>query len=103
MSVTMRIIQEYDVRNENEFMELEARFEALEKQRPDYPKGKRMKPIASQLAANTLIWQCEFPDLNAARAALDLFEGDAEHDALFERQVPYFKNVHIEFYENLDF
>jgi hypothetical protein len=103
MSVTMRIIQQYDIRAEREFMALEARFAALEAARPDYPKGQRMKPISAAEPTNTLIWECRFPDIRAAQAALTLFEGDAAHEELFRQQVAYFQSARVEFFENLDF
>ncbi len=103
MSVTMRIVQQFDVRYEAEFLALERQFAALEARRPDYPRGRRLQPISGGEPCNTLIWQCEFPDLEAARQALDFFHGDAEHEALFAQQVPYFKQVKIEFYQNLDY
>jgi len=103
MSITMRIIQQFDVRYEKEFMELEKLFAKLEAKRKDYPKGRRMKPISGLLPCNTLIWECEFPDIQSARNALSFFEGDKEHEKLFKKQVPFFEKVHIEFYENLDF
>jgi len=99
----MRIIQEYDVRHEKAFMKLEKLFAKLEAKRKDYPKGKRMKPIAGLLPSNTLIWECEFPDIKNAKNALSFFEGDSEHEKLLKKQIPFFKNIHIEFYENLDF
>jgi hypothetical protein len=103
MSVTMRIMQQFDPAHERQFMELEEKFARLEAARPDYPKGKRMKPIAAEQPCNTLIWQCEFPDLNAARKALSFFDGDSDHESLFVLQVPFFRQVKIEFYENLEF
>lgn len=103
MSITMRLMQQFDPSHEREFMELEKKFAQLEAARPDYPKGKRMKPISADQPCNTLVWQCEFPNLDAAHAALSFFEGDAAHEALFVKQVPFFKQVKIEFYENLDF
>jgi hypothetical protein len=103
MSVTMRIIQQFDPSHETEFMELERQFAELEKRRPDYPNGRRLQPISGAEACHTLIWESEFPDLEVARAALRLFEGDAEHDALAKKQSPYFRRVRVEFYENLDF
>ncbi len=103
MSVTMRIIQQFDVRHEKEFMELEEKFARLEAERSDYPNGRRMKPISGSEPCNSLVWECEFPNLDAARQALDLFEGDSAHEALFEKQLPYFQQVKIEFYENLEF
>ena len=54
MSVTMRIIQQYDIRNEQAFLDLERKFAALEAARPDYPKGRRMKPLAGSMPTNTL-------------------------------------------------
>jgi hypothetical protein len=103
MSVTMRLVQQFDPSHEKEFMELEGQFAELERRRPDYPKGRRLQPIAAAEASHTLIWECEFPDLEAARAALHLFEGDAEHDALAEKQSPYFRHLRVEFYQNLEF
>jgi len=103
MSVTMRIVQQFDAPHEREFMELEKKFAALEASRPDYPKGKRMQPLSGAEPCNTLIWECEFPDLQSARAALDFFQGDAAHEGLFRQQLPYFKQVRVEFYENLEF
>lgn len=103
MSVTMRIIQRFDVRCEDEFMKLERKFAELESRRSDYPQGKRMKPIAAPEPCNSLIWQAEFPDLKAAHEALHFFRGNAEHEALLPAQLKFFESVRIEFYENLDF
>jgi hypothetical protein len=103
MSVTMRIVQQYDIRNEKEFMALERQFAELERTHADFPKGRRRKPIAAFEPCNTLIWECEFPDLDAAHKTLDFFKGDASHEALYARQLPYFVKTRIEFLENLDF
>ncbi len=103
MSVTMRIIQQFDATKENEFMDFEKKFADMEKERPDYPKGKRMQPIASGEPCNSLIWQCEFQTIGEAYKTLDFFNGDAAHEKLLEGQLPYFRQVKIEFYKNLDF
>ena len=103
MSVIMRIIQRFDARYESAFMELERKFAQLEADRPDYPKGKRMQPISGGEPCNTLVWECEFPDIQSARDTLDFFHGDAAHEALLEKQLPFFEQVKIEFYENLDY
>ena len=103
MSVTMRIIQEYDAAREEEFLALEAKFAELEAKRDDYPKGRRLKPISAGHACNSLIWECKFDDLEAAREALTFFSGDDAHEKLFARQKPMFRAVKIEFYENLTF
>jgi len=103
MSITMRIMQRFDPTKEKEFMDLEKKFSELESDRPDYPKGKRMQPVSAGEPCNTLIWQCDFPDIQTAYKVLDFFSGDAAHEALFKKQLPYFKDVKIEFYKNLDF
>lgn len=103
MSITMRIVQQFDPSHEREFMELEKRFAELEKTRRDFPKGRRMQPISGTEPCNTLIWQCEFPTLEAAHETLAFFEGDASHEDLLVKQLPFFRQVKIEFYKNLDF
>ena len=103
MSVTMRIIQQYDIRHEKEFMALERQFAELERKHADFPKGRRKKPLAAGEPCNTLIWECEFPDLNAAHRVLDFFQGDSRHEKLFAQQLPFFLQTRIEFLENLDF
>jgi hypothetical protein len=103
MPVTMRILQQFDVRKEKEFLELERRFAALERSRPDLPQGRRMKPISGSEQCNTLVWQGEFASLDEARKALDSFAADETHEELFAEQSQFFKSVRIEFYENLEY
>jgi len=103
MSITMRIMQQFDPTHENEFMELEKKFAELERARPDYPKGTRMQPISAAEPCNTLIWQNVFPDIESAYRVLDFFSGDKSHEALLKKQLPFFRNVKIEFYKNLDY
>ncbi len=102
MSITMRIMQQFDATKENEFMELEKKFAELERSRPDFPKGTRLQPISASEPCNTLIWQCEFPTIQRAYEVLDFFSGDASHEKLLKGQLPFFKQVRIEFYKNLD-
>jgi hypothetical protein len=103
MGIIMRIIQQFDPCHEQQFMALEEKFVELEMKRTDYPKGKRMQPVSASEPVNTLIWQCEFPDMETAYKTLDFFNGDQEHEKLFEQQVGYMKQVKIEFYKSLDF
>lgn len=103
MSIVMRIIQRFDPARENEFMALERKFDELEKKRPDFPKGKRMQPISAAEPVNSLIWQCEFPDMESAVMALNFFEGDEGHEKLYKQQVEYMNSIRIEFYKTLDF
>jgi hypothetical protein len=103
MSVTMRIIQQFEAPNENAFMELEKKFAELEKSRKDFPKGTRLQPISAAEPCNTLIWQCEFPTIEAAHATLAFFNGNAAHEKLLAKQLPFFRQVRIEFLKNLNF
>ena len=102
-TITMRIIQRFDPRHESQFMALEKRFAELEAARPDYPKGARLQPISAGEPVNTLIWECDFPNLDAAQRALDLFAGDGAHEELFRDQAPFINDVRIEFYRRLLF
>ena len=101
MSIVMRIVQEFDAAHEREFVELEKQFAELEASRPDYPKGRRSQPISGGEPCNTLIWECEFADLNSAHAALDFFSGDERHEELFAQQSPSIRRVRVEFYRRL--
>ncbi|MGC4233277.1 MAG: hypothetical protein QM594_09900 [Niabella sp.] len=102
MSIIMRIIQQFDPACEEKFMVLERQFDQLEKKEPDLPKGKRMQPFAAEEPVNTLIWQCEFPDMETACEALDRFKENETHELLFAQQAPYIRQVKIEFYKSLD-
>jgi mannosyltransferase OCH1-like enzyme len=103
MGIVMRIIQQFHPGFESEFMALEKKFDELEKKRTDYPKGKRMQPISAHEPINTLIWQYEFPDIETAYKTLNFFSGDESHEELFRRQVPFMKEVRVEFYKTLDY
>ncbi len=103
MSVTMRVLQQYDIRQESQFLSLEREFAALERRRPDFRRGRRFRPLAGAEPSNTLIWEDDFENLEQAREWLAFLEQDSEHCALFARQQPYFQQVRIEFYEKLDY
>lgn len=82
-------------------MELEKQFAQLEDQFPEMPKGKRYRPYAGREPANTLIWECEFPTLEAAQEALAAIQANAEHERLFQKQVPYFLENWTEIYQSV--
>ena len=103
MSVTIRIMQQFDAAKEKDFMDFEKKFAELEKSRADFPKGRRMQPISASEPCNTLIWEGEFSDIKSAYEILDFFSGDNSHEKLLEGQLPFFKQVKIEFYKNLIF
>jgi hypothetical protein len=102
MSIRMRIVQRFAAGREREFMALERQFAALEAARPDYPKGRRLQPIAAADPSNTLVWEADFPDLDAARCALDFFAGDVAHERLLEQQREFFAELRTEFYQVLE-
>jgi hypothetical protein len=101
--VTMHIIKQFDASKEMEFMELEKKFAELEYKCPDYPKGKRLHPISAGNNCNTLIWECEFPNMANAYKVLDFFSCDGDHQLLLTEQLPFLSFVKIEFYKNLDY
>ena len=84
--IRMRILQSFDAGKEAEFMKLEREFEKLELTHKDFPKGRRFCPISSALPSNTLIWECDFPNLDAAHAVLKFFAGNPDHEALAVQQ-----------------
>jgi hypothetical protein len=103
MGIIMRISQQFDPGQEQQFMDLEKKFDELEKSRSDFPKGKRMQPVAASEPNNTLIWQYEFEDIQSAYKTLDFFNGDQVHEKLFRKQVVFMKQVRVEFFKVLDF
>lgn len=103
MSVTLRIVQRFQHRHQTEFLELERKFAELERRRPDFVRGRRLRPISGAESTNTLIWEGEFPDITAAEKWLAFSGGDSEHEQLYARQEPFFEWVRIEFYEILDY
>jgi len=102
MAIVMRFVQRFQAAKRTEFMELEKEFALLERQ-GILPRGQRMVPIASREPGNTLIWESTFEDLAAAEKALKALEQGEEHRKLFEKQVPFFEDAWVEFYEVLDF
>jgi len=99
----LRFVQRYLPKDRDAFLSLEAQFAALERRRPDLPRGRRRQPQAGQRSSNTLIWESEFPSLAEAELALARLAQDREHDDLFRQQVPYITDVQVEFDEVLEF
>ena len=99
MSVNLRILQRFGVQHEKEFLELERLFIALEQRDPNFPQGRRSRPISGAQPLHTLIWECEFPGLDAARQALDFMANHPAHEELFAQQARFIEEVRIEFYE----
>lgn len=98
MAYKLRLVQRFEAASRQAFLELESKFAELERENADFPKGKRYLPLAGREPGNTLIWECEFESLEAANAALALFEQDDRHEELARRQLPYFKDAYTEIY-----
>jgi hypothetical protein len=101
LAIVLRLVQRFKASKRQEFVELEKQFAQLEK-RGILPKGERMLPLAGREPGNTLIWQCKFASLSAAKDCLEQFETNAEHIELAQKQLPFFEDAWVEFYEVLD-
>ncbi len=102
MAYVLRFVQRYRPADRAAFMALEAQFAALERQRPDFPKGRRCQPLAGREQVCALIWECEFPTLLAVQEALTLLDADPEHGRLLQLQAPYMTEAYTEILETLD-
>ncbi len=103
MAYILRFTQQYRPQNRQEFLELEAKFEKLERNTPGFPHGRRSQPIAGSEPNHTLIWECEFPTFADAQKALDLLHSDPEHAELFRQQSPFITQIHTSILEILEF
>jgi len=102
MAYQLRFVQRFRPSDRATFLSLEAAFASLERRKPEFPKGRRMLPYSGRESGNTLIWECEFPSLQAAQEALALLSADPDHEALFQKQSPYMSDAYTEIYEVLD-
>jgi hypothetical protein len=102
MAIVMRFVQRFEASKRQEFMDLEKQFAILE-QRGILPPGERMVPLAGREPGNTLIWERRFENLAAAEKALKALEASEDHTQLFQKQVAYFQDAWVEFYEVLNF
>jgi hypothetical protein len=98
----LRFVQKFRESDQTAFLELEKKFIELEKTAAEFPKGKRYLPYAGREPSNVLIWESEFPTLQAVQDALDLLERDPRHEALFQQQVQFFVESHVEIYRTLE-
>jgi len=102
MAWKLRFVQRFAASKQEQFMALEAKFAQLERQNPEFPKGRRWQPYAGREPTNTLIWEAEFETLEQAQAALELIESDPHHAELFAQQVPFFQDAYTEIYRQID-
>jgi hypothetical protein len=102
MPYVLRFVQRFRAADERAFLAFEAKFAALERRHRDFPKGRRLRPYAGREPSHTLVWECEFPTLEAAQRGLDRIASSPEHARLLKRQVPYFLEAYTEIYEVLE-
>lgn len=103
MAYILRITQKYKPENRREFLEEEAKFEALERRTQGFPKGKRSQPVSGAEVSNSLIWECEFATLADVQTALAQLANDPAHAELFKQQSPYITEIHTSIFEVLEF
>lgn len=103
MAYILRFVQHYQPSNAKAFLDVEAKFKDLERRCPDFPQGKRYQPLAGGEPNHTLIWECEFPNLNEVQRALAQVAADDTHTELFKQQSPYITGMRTEIYQVLEF
>lgn len=101
MAHVLRFVQRFRAADETAFLALEAEFAALERKK-DLPRGRRSRPYAGREPVHTLIWEHEFPSLDAAQQALAAMAADPDHERLLKKQLPYFLEAYTEIYEVLE-
>lgn len=101
MAIILRLVQRFRHSKKDEFMTLEKEFAQLE-HRGILPRGERLMPISGRDPGNTIIWQRRFESLAEAEKALKLFETNAEHTELANKQKHFFEGTWTEFYEVMD-
>ena len=103
MSYKLRFIQEFKQEYSDEYLALERQFAAFEESYPGAPVGKRYLAYAGRDASNTLIWECDFPTLEAVYKAQSFFLTDSRHEELFQEQSSYIIKTYTEIYRPLPF
>jgi hypothetical protein len=102
MPYVLRFVQRFRPADEAAFLALEKEFAALERRKRGFPRGRRRRPYAGREPSHTLIWESEFPSLEAAQKGLARIVGDPDHEALLRRQIPYFLDAWTEIDEVLE-
>jgi len=102
MSYKLRFVQVFQLSKATEFLAIEKQFAAFEEKYPEFPKGTRYLPISGRETANTLIWECDFPTLEALHQAQLFLMNDSRHEDLFREQAVYMISAHTEIYRPYD-
>lgn len=83
-------------------MAWERQFAELEREHPEFPKGRRLQPLSGREPRHTLIWEAELPSLAAVSETLATLSGSAEHDRLLQQAAPTMIDSYTEIYEVLE-
>lgn len=102
MSYRLRFVQTFQPSAAQAFLELESQFEALERQSPRFPQGRRFQLLLEGEPANILIWESDFTSLHDLESALEKLEEDTTHRELFAKQRPLILDMRTEIYKVLD-
>ncbi|HBE76389.1 MAG TPA: hypothetical protein DDW65_01195 [Firmicutes bacterium] len=102
MSYKLRLTQRFQEHKRSEFIELEKKFMQLERENPQFPKGKRYLSYIGREPGNTLIWECEFVSLDEVLKTLEFLRNNPDHDELFQQQVKFFLESYVEIYQALE-
>lgn len=103
MPYKLRFVQRFAAAHQPEFLDLERRFAQLEKETPEFPRGRRYRPYIGGQPTNTLVWECEFADIQGVTDTLAFLEKDTRHEDLLRQQRGYIVDFYTEVYELLDY
>jgi hypothetical protein len=102
MSYKMRFVQLFNKADSKRFLELERNFIELEKRTPEMKCGRRFVPVISREPTNAMIWEADYDTMEEAVKALQVIEGNTEHDLLLDEQIHYMRDAYVEIYRELE-
>jgi hypothetical protein len=101
MPFVERMIQRIGKGKRKEAMELEKRFDALEKRQGGIPTKRRYRPVYGNHESSVFIWEREWPDLATLEAKyMEELEPElkALHDELMEATREVYESHRMELY-----
>ena len=101
MAYLLRFVQKFQEHDQSAFLELEKNLFSSKNQPWNF-RRKTLPALCGREPSNTLIWECEFPSLQAVQDALDLLNRDPRHTELFQQQVQFFVESYVEIYQTLE-
>lgn len=103
MTYILRFVQQYRPADREAFLDIEARFEELERSSPHLPRGRRYQPLSGASPNHSMVWECQFQSLGDVQTALRRLNDDPTHTRLFQQQSPFITEIHTEIFEVLEF